>query len=104
MNSVKVLKKEVHLTYTHARKENRTAVEGAVVLDEANKIAVSNVLGTEEWKVRYTYKHGVLRRTVIEPCYNVKANTWDLVLTRRFERGDAGWKVTYTFTHIFYKK
>ncbi|XP_038978632.1 outer envelope pore protein 24, chloroplastic-like [Phoenix dactylifera] len=89
MNSVKVLEKAVDLTYTHARKENRTAVEGAVALDASNKIAVSNVLGTEEWKVRYTYAHGALRRTVIEPCYDVKANAWDVAVTRKFERGNA---------------
>ncbi|KAG1366958.1 putative Outer envelope pore protein 24B, chloroplastic [Cocos nucifera] len=89
MNSVKVLKKTVDLTYTHARGENRTAVEGAVALDAGNKIAVSNVLGTDEWKVRYAYTHGALQRTVIEPCYDVKANAWDFALTRKFERGHA---------------
>ncbi|XP_010905067.1 outer envelope pore protein 24, chloroplastic [Elaeis guineensis] len=89
MNSVKVMEKAVDLTYTHTRGENRTEVEGAVALDAGNKIAVSNVLGTEEWKVRYTYAHGALRRTVIEPSYDVKANAWDFAVTRKFEHGQA---------------
>ncbi|XP_010943185.1 outer envelope pore protein 24B, chloroplastic [Elaeis guineensis] len=94
MNSMKVLGRAVDLTYTDARGENRTAVDGAVAFDARNRVAASHALGTKEWKVRHTYTHGALRRTVAETSYDFKSHAWDFVVTSRFQWGDAV-KATY---------
>ncbi|XP_038976641.1 outer envelope pore protein 24A, chloroplastic-like [Phoenix dactylifera] len=91
---MKVLGRAVDLTYTHARGENRTVVDGAVAFDARNRMAVSHALGTKEWKVGYTYAHGALRRTVAETSYDFKGNAWYFAVTRRLEGGDAV-KATY---------
>ncbi|EHA8586639.1 putative Outer envelope pore protein 24B, chloroplastic [Cocos nucifera] len=94
MNSMKVLGRAVDLTYTDARGQNRTAVDGAVAFDARNRVAVSHALGTKEWKVRHTYTHGALRRTVTETSYDFKSHAWDFAVTRRSQQGDAV-KATY---------
>ncbi|XP_010923452.1 outer envelope pore protein 24A, chloroplastic [Elaeis guineensis] len=89
MNSVRVFDKTVNLTYTHARADNRVGIDGSVAFDPANKVSVSYALGSGNCKVKYVYTHGVLRRTVLEPCYDVSKNSWDFAVTRKFEGGDS---------------
>ena len=89
MNSAGVFDKTVNLTYTHARADNRVGIDGSVAFDPANKVSVSYALGSGNCKVKYVYTHGVLRRTVLEPCYDVSKNSWDFAVTRKFEGGDS---------------
>ncbi|WOK99701.1 G-box-binding factor 1-like [Canna indica] len=98
MNSVRLMEKTVNLTYTHARGDNRTAIDGSMVLDPANKVSVSYTVGEPgACKVKYVYAHGELLRTVLEPCYDVSKNSWDFAITRKFEGGDS-LKATYHTT------
>ncbi|CAL9146262.1 unnamed protein product, partial [Musa hybrid cultivar] len=97
MNSFKAVDKTVNLTYTHARAANRTALDGSLVFDPANKVSMNYAFGSGNCKVKYWYAHGELRRLVLEPCYDVSKNAWDFALTRKFEGGDS-LKATYQTT------
>ncbi|CAL9181951.1 unnamed protein product [Musa hybrid cultivar] len=69
MNSIRLMENTVNLTYTHAPRDNRAALDGSVALDFSNKVSVSYSFGTPgACKVKYIYAHGELRRTVLEPC------------------------------------
>lgn len=94
MNTVKVLEKPVSLTYVHAHGDNRTSLDTSVAFDPANKVSLSYAFGSANCKVKYVYAHGEMRRTVIEPCYDVSKNVWDFAVSRKFEGGDAI-KATY---------
>ncbi|RZS08386.1 hypothetical protein BHM03_00039352, partial [Ensete ventricosum] len=76
---------------------NRTALDGSLVFDPANKVSISYAFGSGNCKVKYWYAHGELRRLVLEPCYDVSKNAWDFALTRKFEGGDS-LKATYQTT------
>lgn len=89
INSIKLMEKTVRMTYSHAVQERRTEVDGSVEFNEDNKMAVHHVVGTEECKLKYTYQHGERQKTIVEPTYYVAANTWDLVVSRKLDRGDA---------------
>ncbi|XP_042468837.1 outer envelope pore protein 24, chloroplastic-like [Zingiber officinale] len=97
MNSFKVVEKTVNLTYTHARAANRTAIDGSLVFDPANKVSVNYAFGSGNCKVKYWYAHGELKRTVLEPCYDVSKNAWDFAMIKKFEGGDS-LKATYHTT------
>nr|XP_010910103.1 outer envelope pore protein 24A, chloroplastic-like [Elaeis guineensis] len=86
MNSARVLDKTVSLTYTHACGDNRVGIDGMMAFDPTNKLSVSYALDLRNCKVKYVYTHGVLRRTV-EPCYDLSKNSWDFVVTKKFEGG-----------------
>ncbi|CAL9747579.1 unnamed protein product [Musa acuminata subsp. burmannicoides] len=89
MNSIKLMEKTLRMTYSHALQERRTEVDGSVEFNEDNKMAVHHVVGTEECKLKYTYQHGERQKTMVEPTYYVAANTWDLVVSRKLDRGEA---------------
>ncbi|XP_042473984.1 outer envelope pore protein 24, chloroplastic-like isoform X1 [Zingiber officinale] len=97
MNSFKVVEKTVNLTYTHARAANRTTIDGSLVFDPANKVSVNYAFGSGNCKVKYWYAHGELKRTVLEPCYDVSKNAWDFAMIKKFEGGDS-LKATYHTT------
>lgn len=94
MNTVRVMEKPVSLTYTHARGDNRTALDGSMTFDPANKVSVNYVFGSGNCRVKYAYSHGELRRTVFEQCYDFSKNAWDFAVSRKFEGGDSA-KATY---------
>lgn len=89
MNSFRVREKQMNLTYTHALGDNRTAVDGAVVFDPANKVSGSYTFGSGNCKVKYAYAHGNERRTLIEPSYDFSKYAWDFGVTRKLESGDS---------------
>ncbi|XP_020092917.1 outer envelope pore protein 24, chloroplastic-like isoform X2 [Ananas comosus] len=94
MNSVCLAEKLVSLTYRHAWRENRTALDCSVEFDPANKLAVNYALPTG-CKVKYVYAHGEMpRRTVLEPSYDLSKNAWDFAVSRKFDGGDS-LKATY---------
>ncbi|KAJ6811934.1 outer envelope pore protein 24, chloroplastic-like [Iris pallida] len=94
MNTVRLLDKPLNLTYIHAHGDNRTALDGSLAFDPANKVGVSYAFGSGNCKVKYVYAHGEMRRTVFEPCYDVSKNVWDFALSKKFEGGDSI-KATY---------
>ncbi|KAL8153949.1 hypothetical protein V2J09_011709 [Rumex salicifolius] len=81
MNSFRVLEKPLNMTYIHTRNDNRTMVDGTLVLDPANKVSANHTIGSKSGKVKYTYLHrGV---TSIEQCYDFGKNAWDFALARK---------------------
>ncbi|KAJ4833935.1 Outer envelope pore protein 24A, chloroplastic [Turnera subulata] len=95
MNTVRVAEKPLNLTYIHSRGDNRTILEGTLVLDSANKVSANHVLGTANTKLKYTYVHGGV--TTFEPCYDLAKNSWDFAVLRKVY-GDDVFKATYQTT------
>ncbi|EPS59114.1 hypothetical protein M569_15695 [Genlisea aurea] len=82
MNTVKVAEKPLKLTYIHSKGDGTTTLDGALILDAANKISANHVLGTaNNTKVKYTYVHEGL--TTFEHGYDFKKNAWDFSISRR---------------------
>lgn len=86
MNTVRIAEKPLNLTYIHSRADNRTIVDGSLVIDSANKLSANHMVGTNNCKIKYTYAHGGL--ATFEPCYDLAKNTWDFAVSRRFYSGD----------------
>ncbi|KDP38485.1 hypothetical protein JCGZ_04410 [Jatropha curcas] len=92
MNTVRVADKPLNLTYIHSRGDNRTILDGALVLDSANKVSANYMLGTGNCKLKYTYVHqGV---TTFEPCYDLAKNSWDFAVSRKVYADDV-FRATY---------
>lgn len=92
MNTVKIAEKSLNLTYIHSRGDNRTIVDGSLLIDSANKLSANYMVGTNNCKLKYTFAHqGV---ATFEPCYDLAKNTWDFAVSRRFYSDDIV-KATY---------
>ncbi|CAH8392527.1 unnamed protein product [Eruca vesicaria subsp. sativa] len=92
MNTVRIAEKPLNLTYIHSRADNRTVVDGNLLIDPANKLSVNHMVGTNNCKLKYTYAHGNI--ATFEPCYDFAKNTWNLAVSRRVY-GDDVLKGTY---------
>ncbi|KAM7524182.1 hypothetical protein LguiA_014084 [Lonicera macranthoides] len=92
MNSVRVLDKPLNLTYSHARGDNRTALDGTLVLDPANKFSANYAFDSGNCKLKYSYVHTGL--TTFEPSYDVAKNSWDFAVSQRVY-GDDVLKASY---------
>ncbi|XP_004291887.1 PREDICTED: outer envelope pore protein 24B, chloroplastic [Fragaria vesca subsp. vesca] len=92
MNSVRVVDKPLNLTYIHSQGDNRTILDGTLVLNSANKVSANHVLGTGNGKFKYSYVHGGL--TTFEPSYDLAKNSWDFAVSRRVY-GDDVFRASY---------
>ncbi|KAG8377759.1 hypothetical protein BUALT_Bualt08G0066400 [Buddleja alternifolia] len=92
MNTIRVAEKPLNLTYIHSKGDERTILDGSLVIDSANKVSVNHMFGTANTKFKYTYLHGGL--TTFEPIYDLGKNTWDFALSRRVF-GDDVFRATY---------
>ncbi|CAI9753426.1 unnamed protein product [Fraxinus pennsylvanica] len=92
MNTIRVADKPLNMTYIHSKGDNRTVLDGTLVLDSTNRVSANHVLGTENSKLKYTYIHGGL--TTFEPSYDLGKNAWDFMVSRRVY-GDDVFKATY---------
>ncbi|KAM5564847.1 outer envelope pore protein 24, chloroplastic [Rosa sericea] len=92
MNTVRVAEKPLNLTYIHSRGDNRTILDGTLVLNPANKVSANHVLGTGNGKLKYSYLHGGV--TTFEPSYDVAKNSWDFAVSRRVY-GDDVFRASY---------
>ncbi|GFP92682.1 outer envelope pore protein 24b chloroplastic [Phtheirospermum japonicum] len=81
MNTVRVAEKPLNLTYIHSKNDQRTILDGTLVIDSANKVSANHVLGTGNTKVKYTYSHGGL--TTFEPSYDLGKNAWDFAVSHK---------------------
>ncbi|XP_059455607.1 outer envelope pore protein 24, chloroplastic-like [Corylus avellana] len=81
MNTVRVAEKPLNLTYIHSRGDNRTILDGTLVVDSANKLSVNHALGSGNFKFKYAYVHGGV--TTFEPSYDWAKNTWDFAVARK---------------------
>lgn len=95
MNSVRIAEKKLNLTYIHSRGDNRTILEGALVIDPANKLSANYLLGPGNCKLKYTYVHKGL--TTFEPSYDLSKNSWDFAVARNVY-GDDVLRATYQTT------
>ncbi|KAF7829687.1 outer envelope pore protein 24, chloroplastic-like [Senna tora] len=87
MNTIRVAEKPLNLTYTHARGDNRTVLDGTLVFDPANKVSANYTLGSGNCKLKYTYLHKGL--TTFEPCYDVAKDSWDFAVSRKLYDNDS---------------
>ncbi|KAK8624360.1 hypothetical protein V6N13_065706 [Hibiscus sabdariffa] len=98
MNSIGVAEKPLELIYSHDHRRKMTVMDGALVLDPANKVSANYTFGTRNLKVKYSYVHGGV--STYEPCYDLGKNAWDVSVSRR-ELDDV-FKATYqTWTRDF---
>lgn len=81
MNTVKLNEKPLNLTYTHSLVDDRTALDGTLVLDSNHKVSANYGFDSGSCKLKYAYVHG--GTTTIEPCYDFAENSWDLAVSRR---------------------
>ncbi|KAK7300628.1 hypothetical protein RJT34_11476 [Clitoria ternatea] len=92
MNTVRVGEKPLNLTYSHSKGDNRTVLDGTLVLDNANKVSANYAFDSGNCKLKYCYVHKGL--TTFEPSYDVAKNSWDFAVSRRVY-GDDLFKTTY---------
>ncbi|KAJ4823258.1 hypothetical protein Tsubulata_042382 [Turnera subulata] len=86
MNRVNLLEKQLNWTYCHSRGENRTVLDGTLVLDLANKVSASWELGSgssRNRKLKYTHIHR--GATTLEPSYDFGNGAWDLSVSHNLE-------------------
>lgn len=81
MNTVRVAEKPLNLTYIHNSGDNRTLLDGTLVVDSANKVSVNHPLGSKNFKLKYSYVHG--GATTFEPSYDWAKNSWDFAVARK---------------------
>lgn len=81
MNTIKVADKPLNLVYSHSRGDERTMLDGTLVIDSANKVSANHVLGSGNCKLKYTYVHGGL--TTFEPSYDLAKDSWDFAVSRK---------------------
>lgn len=65
----------LNLVYTHMKGDNKTALDGTLVIDSANKLSASYAFDTRNCRIKYSYIHG--DKTTIEPCYDLGKNSLD---------------------------
>lgn len=92
MNTVRVADKPLNLTYIHSKGDNRTILDGTLVLNSANKVSANHILGTGNGKLKYSYLHGGV--TTFEPSYDLAKNSWDFAVSRRVYSDDV-FRATY---------
>ncbi|KAI7728766.1 hypothetical protein M8C21_028695 [Ambrosia artemisiifolia] len=85
MNNVRVNGRPLNFTYTHSLVENRTVLDGTLLLDESNKVSVNYGFEPRDCKIKYSYVHGCV--TTVEPSYDFGDNSWDLAVSRRLDDG-----------------
>ncbi|KAH7570166.1 hypothetical protein JRO89_XS05G0061200 [Xanthoceras sorbifolium] len=86
MNTARILEKQLNMTYTHTQGENRTILDGTLVLDPNNKLSASYALDSRNCKLKYSY---LLRGlTAFEPCYDFGKKSLELAVSKRVLDGD----------------
>ncbi|XP_076897813.1 outer envelope pore protein 24B, chloroplastic-like [Bidens hawaiensis] len=81
MNNMMINRKPLNFTYTHSVAENKTLLDGTLLLDSNNKVSASYGFKPRDCKVKYSYVYGC--STTVEPRYDFADNSWDLVVSRR---------------------
>ncbi|KAK0573181.1 hypothetical protein LWI29_004058 [Acer saccharum] len=86
MNTARILEKQLNMTYTHTKSENRTVLDGTLVLDPNNKISANHALKTRDCKLKYSYLHGGL--ITFEPCFDFGKKSLELAVSKSVLDGD----------------
>ncbi|KAL8171996.1 hypothetical protein V2J09_023800 [Rumex salicifolius] len=98
MSSIRVLEKRLNMTYIHNKNDNRTMVDGTLVLDPANKVSLNHTLGSKNGMFKYTYTHG--GGVSFEPRYDLANNTWDFAVSRKLFADDVVRASYHTSTKV----
>lgn len=86
MNTATIVDKQVNMTYTHMKSQNRTILDGTLLLDPSNKLSANYTVGSRNCKVKYSHVHrGV---ATFEPCYDFGKNSWELALSKTVVNGN----------------
>ncbi|KAA8537647.1 hypothetical protein F0562_027255 [Nyssa sinensis] len=86
MNTIRLSKKPLNLTYIHSSGDNRTILDGTLAFDSVNKVSANHVIGSRNCKLKYTYVHEGI--TTFEPSYDLAKNSWDFAgVTEGLRRG-----------------
>ncbi|KAK1276689.1 hypothetical protein QJS04_geneDACA011669 [Acorus gramineus] len=80
MNTMRVFKKPVIFSYTHFYRANRTALDGSMCFNTANRVSAS-CDSNGGAKVRYVYKHRG-GRTTFEPSYDFKKDSLEFAVSQ----------------------
>lgn len=71
----------------HSREdENRTILDGTLLLDPTNKISANYVFDSRSLKLRYSYVHRGI--ATFEPCHDFGKNSWELAVSKTVFDGD----------------
>lgn len=81
MNTIRISDKPLNMVYSHSRGDQRTMLDGTLVIDSANKVSANHVLGSGNCKLKYTYVHGGV--TTFEPSYDLAKDSWDFAVSRK---------------------
>ncbi|KAD6119194.1 hypothetical protein R6Q59_025253 [Mikania micrantha] len=81
MNTIKISDKPLNLVYSHSLGDEKTMLDGTLVIDSTNKVSVNHVLGSGNCKLKYTYVHGGV--TTFEPSYELAKDSWDFAVSRK---------------------
>ncbi|XP_024973186.1 outer envelope pore protein 24A, chloroplastic-like [Cynara cardunculus var. scolymus] len=81
MNTIRISDKPLNMVYSHSRGDQRTVLDGTLVIDSANKVSANHVLGSGNCKLKYTYVHGGV--TTFEPSYDLAKDSWDFAVSRK---------------------
>ncbi|KAI3762845.1 hypothetical protein L1987_53287 [Smallanthus sonchifolius] len=81
MNTIKISDKPLNLVYSHSLGDQKTMLDGTLVIDSVNKVSVNHTLGSGNCKLRYTYVHG--GETTFEPSYELAKDSWDFAVSRK---------------------
>lgn len=92
------MNKQLKLSYSHSRGENRTALDGTLVLGYANKLSGNYAFHTGKAKIKYSYLYK--ERTTLEPCYDIGINAWELAISQRIDDSDVIRASYHTSTRV----
>lgn len=81
MNTIRISDKPLNMVYSHSRGDQRTMLDGTLVIDSANKVSANHVLGSGNCKLKYTFVHGGV--TTFEPSYDLAKDSWDFAVSRK---------------------
>ncbi|KAL6993610.1 Outer envelope pore protein 24A, chloroplastic [Sarracenia purpurea var. burkii] len=87
MDTVRILDKPLNLVYAHGLSDKWTVLNGALVLDSANKLSANYAFPSKNCKVKYTYVHK--GASTFEPSYDFAKNSWDFAVSQRLSDDDA---------------
>ncbi|XP_016450375.2 outer envelope pore protein 24, chloroplastic-like [Nicotiana tabacum] len=86
MNTVRVLEKPLNFTYKHWRGDNRTTLDGTLMIDSTNNLSANYGFDSGNCKLKYSYVHRGL--TTFEPSYDFAKNSWDVSVSQRVYEDD----------------
>lgn len=86
MDMVSLFRKQLNLTYTRLWGENRTLVDGMLMLSPSHRLSATHAFGSRNCNLRYSFVHKGM--TTFEPSYDLASNSWNVSMSTRVLDGD----------------